>query len=858
MHSRFSALSSTLLLIIVICNLYPLTVSAIEECASNLAFGSFVQCSLDSAGEVDVFSFNAVANDKALVQVSRVSGTLNPEIEVYAPNNSRVCKTFGNNLARHFDCLLPFTGTYTLRVFDAYDQRDLGEYQLYLQRSRNPGNAVHMSYGETKLGAITRPREMAAYTFDATANDQAFVRITRTSGMLDPEFFAFDPNGNLWCRNWGSVTADSGLCNVPYTGKYTVVLFEALEQADTGDFSIYVQRVNDPGNTPVIVFGETLSGRISAGGERDTFKFNAKANDRITVKMTRVTGVIAPEIFLYGPTGQLVCRTFGNQIAEMACTLPADGIYAILAFEAYGRYNTGDYTMHLACVSGGCNENVVLDTGFRPNPHGYGFVNPSLPGILRPEDMREVFEDRVACVPFTNCVLWPTIEFYRNKINASLSSGACVGMAATSLRFFRYNTELPQPSTFSSGVVHAYDLKAAQLNDDLKRHIAVYYARQQFQPVFRYRQFRGFKSVNDIVNELRAAIEGNDPPILLLEGDLAHAVTPYIMRRTSATTWEVQVYDNNAPNESRTILLDTANNTWGSDISSPVNYNSSTHNLSVVPISAFKSKSTCAFCLNPLASIQNTIAQMPALGQVWATGNARLLLTDSQGRKIGYENGRFVNTIPNAFDMPVFGGRASESEPIYHVPLTETYTIMVQGNLQSSSSAFSVAQFGENYAVEVTGAQAQSAAGNQLVFAANGSEISYQPSAAATVDVAFARNGTSDGYMLEIAGLDIGANKRISSVHALTQRRVTIDNAQNGTNNYGFSVSHVSSTAPREFTYTNIAVSAGDTHYIDYDAWSNGSGLPRLLIDVGSDGSIDQQIVLRQQQNTIYLPLLRR
>ena len=76
-------------------------------------------------------------------------------IRLYAPNGTEIATATGGYFTATTKTL-PLNGTYTLLAGD-YDGNNLGTYDLYLQRTNNPGRAEPIAFGETKTGSITKP-----------------------------------------------------------------------------------------------------------------------------------------------------------------------------------------------------------------------------------------------------------------------------------------------------------------------------------------------------------------------------------------------------------------------------------------------------------------------------------------------------------------------------------------------------------------------------------------------------------------------------------------------------------------------------------------------------------------------------
>jgi len=136
-------------------------------CPPTIDFGQTIQCSIDASAGNGTYTFSASANDKVLVRVSTTSGGIWPEVRIYGPDETKLCEAYNSTSAEISSCTLPTTGTYTVLVHDHFGT-NTGNYNLYLQRLNNPGNATPINFGQTLPGSII-PAEVDAFTFSGSA-----------------------------------------------------------------------------------------------------------------------------------------------------------------------------------------------------------------------------------------------------------------------------------------------------------------------------------------------------------------------------------------------------------------------------------------------------------------------------------------------------------------------------------------------------------------------------------------------------------------------------------------------------------------------------------------------------------------
>ena len=234
--------------------------------------------------------------------------------------------------------------------------------------------------------------------------------------------------------------------------------------------------------------------------------------------------------------------------------------------------------------------------------------------------------------------------------------------------------------------------------------------------------------------------------------------------------------------------------------------------------------------------------------------------TDSQVRQIGYIGNQFVNDIPRAIGSVIPGGLGIPVEPIYYLPITDTYTILLDGQTITETNTVDVTQFGPGYAVSVDGIPLTQPTQDQFSFSPDGTQLSYAVNSTKQVTLTIATDTLNESYQFQLGATDIGTGQVVSMTVDADTDQLLFNNAQAGGGQYDLEIKRVSVAGENIFVHGNITIAATDTHYLDYGSW-NGTGSITLYIDHGSDGTIDETIVLENQivsESTLYLPLLQR
>ncbi len=104
-------------------------------------------------------------------------------------------------------------------------------------------------------------------------------------------------------------------------------------------------------------------------------------------------------------------------------------------------------------------------------------------------------------------------------------------------------------------------------------------------------------------------------------------------------------------------------------------------------------------------------------------GDGSLLITDDQGKRLGYANGRLVDEIQGA----VFAADKSDVEdddPSYYVPIGHALKVALNGSDAKDSSS-DVVLVGPGYTLGVEGVALAKGQSDEIAFSKDWSEIRY-------------------------------------------------------------------------------------------------------------------------------------
>jgi len=498
----------------------------------------------------------------------------------------------------------------------------------------------------------------------------------------------------------------------------------------------------------------------------------------------------------------------------------------------------------------------LYDIGFRPNPNGYSFDNYG--GIngadYTIQDMWRMFGvDAVCWTVGSVCYRRPGARKFLLNVHEVMKKGHCDGMATTSLRIFQGKDVLdgqaaPYGLNENSGI--QVNWQGESFETTLRRNIAFFFTEQLTNPVKFYKNVVRRQLPSEIKDQLSAILaDGRNPATLFInQADKGHTVTPYAISDEGNGIYYIWVYDNNKHDDSsRYVVIDTINETWS--YRSTYYGNADTHSLGFVPISVYAERPKCSWCIFQ--------GDEDPESEIWFQGSGHVLITNSQNQRLGYTAEGFVSEIPGAYESVIDGGLGIELEPIYTLPLTDTYTIALNGLPDKEAGESSLTQFGPGYAVWLDDLWMDSGTADTLTIANDGTAVTYQPSQVQEATLGLALDIDQASYLLEIRQADFLADESRTLAADTAGGKLVIDGSSAAAGLYNLVIQRTSSSGWQPFYHRDIPLAAGEIHYANYNEW-DGTGTLTLDVDWDGDGTPDETLYLENQMTTIFLPAIVR
>ncbi len=498
----------------------------------------------------------------------------------------------------------------------------------------------------------------------------------------------------------------------------------------------------------------------------------------------------------------------------------------------------------------------LFDSGFRPEIDGFGFANyGNERGTvnLTPVEMRRLFGDRVcASLKDGKCTLKPAARQWMEEANSAMDGGHCEGMAVLSQLFYYNQIE---PGQFGSARVN--DLPSN--NKALQREIAYWWVTQSTDPGSR---IKVDESPREVVNTLLEAIRlgANAPEWWVLgiyqpDGSGGHAITPIGLENKGNGKYDILVYDNNWPDETRRLHIDTVANTWSYQASTNPDEaealyegDDSTDTLEVVAITPRLREQECTFCKGRGGTIggsRNLAA--PEVYEIYLDGSADLLITDENGKNVGYLDGKLVNEIDDAeIDTFRFGMDpwASDYEPVYRIPAGTAFAISVLGSKVTEPVTATVSVIGPGFFIDIEDIWIEPDEVDIVAIASaeNFHGLVYQTDYIETPIVSIGVEKEDVAYAFIVQGTEVtGAEDTLNVGVNLDTGEFVLDSDQNtDPGKYDVYALRIDNEDFSAFGTSDLLLDPNTSIYLQYQSWlANGQPM-QAEIDRGNDGEIDE------------------
>ncbi len=486
------------------------------------------------------------------------------------------------------------------------------------------------------------------------------------------------------------------------------------------------------------------------------------------------------------------------------------------------------------------------DIGFRPSPHGFSFENYGEDTEnLTAAELQRMFGDQV-CSSMRNgeCILTPPARQWMEEMNDDMSGGHCEGMAALSL--LMYTGEVP-PQLFGGDTASELDLD----NTELQREIAYWWATQATSPTVD-RLITGSPSdILDVLLQMDAHQETYTIGIYQPDGSDGHAITPFAVEDQGGGVYHVLVYDNNLPGETRILTIDRTANTWSyeasinpSEESELYEGDAETQTLDLTPTSPRQLIQQCPFCdEDENAHLTHGLAaQPPTYNYIFMDGEGHVLISDGDGRRLGYSNGKLYQEIPGAKAVSIKTGPGDDlTDPIYWLPQGMEIFATLDGSALSQESSSDLVLIGPGYSFGIEDISLEPGQVDEAYFSPNDGFLSYTTERSESPNIVIGIEEATADFYFEIQGMDL-ENGGEFNILLNVQDGDLIINAEKLTNVGSFTLylSRYDEDSEQIFYADDLELAAGSIVYIYYGEWTTDGSQLFIGVDLDGDDEIDE------------------
>ncbi|MFY9331822.1 MAG: hypothetical protein WAO41_09130 [Candidatus Nanopelagicales bacterium] len=500
---------------------------------------------------------------------------------------------------------------------------------------------------------------------------------------------------------------------------------------------------------------------------------------------------------------------------------------------------------------------IVADSGFRSYPNGFPYANyggsltenalffgtPDGPAQgATSQMMRNLYGDGV-CVttsgtaPGGPCDLTPSAEYLAQYATQAAAGGHCYGFAAVAAGVF-------------SGLLDPADVAAqtlpsqSQLTEVTQELFLRNWAAQFTVDNSALASLTPSQVVQTLREELSAGVQ---PYVLSIFGDVdgnpeGHAITPIAVHDRGDGLYDIAVYDNNFPNKTRAVHVDTVANTWAYEMfTNPegqptiISGDAQTLSLNITPIDKILPTQPCPVCVGGADGNLVFVDPIPV-----TAGSLQYQLVETD----------LSTPLPTAdyATLPPFTpiNKELQPQPAFDVAPRSGFGFVVDSSTLAEPIALSLSDVSANGVKDVYQPNFPAGAVAAAVFDDGGAftfgaDVPTKP----RMDRALSENARH--YALVVYGGE--------SVAADNSRYIVMDR-ENGRALFGDSDALGGSmtvtatlergSADRKFRATQVSYPAGGNLVLLYGDWKRTNQRPQLWIDNDGDGTLDTQVKMRK------------
>lgn len=533
---------------------------------------------------------------------------------------------------------------------------------------------------------------------------------------------------------------------------------------------------------------------------------------------------------------------------------------------------------------------IVASIGFDPKINGFGFrnfgENLDYEEDLTADDLIRMFGAENVCIEGStarDCVLYETAERWMEEAIEKMNGGHCDGFSVASLRMFvgRPFKGRKKPADFQRGAVNLFDLQKNQITSN---YVSFYQTLTFLKETYTFRAPTFQKKPSEILAMIGEAMETKKDyytlEVWMLENGKytrGHAVVPMAIEDMGDDVYRIHVYDNNYPGQTKYVTINAKTQTWryhtaNNPAETARDYvgSAATRTLGLKRLSdRSRARYECPFCdedeeeetdddeafmngnlpgsfMMKASFAPKKMQSEPETINISLTGEADLLITDGNGKRIGYDAAKkaTVNEIPGAIQNLIAGDGDEDNAPEYVLPVNaaskKPYKITVGGT--DSEETDDVQIVGSGFVAGFSDISIDKGETLNMTVSADGRELSFTASADGETPSIYIT--TDDGadkpsYEFEIGGIAMTAGKTLSVRLDPDKGLIYFKDDDGDADKYDVKVSRTNPNGKvDEFDEFDMDIGKDNSYVLNFGAW-DGKGTMCAKDDDDKDGSFE-------------------
>lgn len=533
---------------------------------------------------------------------------------------------------------------------------------------------------------------------------------------------------------------------------------------------------------------------------------------------------------------------------------------------------------------------IIASIGFDPKVHGFGFrnfgKNPDFDEDLTEDDLIRIFGAENVCIEgstASDCVLYETADRWIEETIEKMNGGHCDGFSVSSLRMFlgRPFKGRKNPAAFQQGAVNLFDLRKTQLTSN---YVSFYQTLTFLKETWLWRTPTFKKKPSEIMEMIADSME-TKKELYTLEvwmkenGKLTrgHSILPIAVEEMEQEgIFRIHVYDNNFPGQTKYVTINENNETWRyhtannpAETSRDYVGSATTNTLALKRLSdRARARYECTFCdedeaedgyeafnsasvptfMNALFVAAERRRQAVENMTVTSSGDVDLLITDPNGRRIGYDpiKKATLNEVQGGAENVIPGNGEADNAPEYLLPINPAnkrpYKLSVGGT--DSEELADIQIYGPGFVVGFDEVSVDKGESLNMTFSQDGRELSFTASAdgeTPALYIATDSGANKPSYEFEIGGITLKAGKTISLKLDPDKGLIYFKDDDGDEDKYDVVISRTSPNGKVEvFEEYDMDVGDDNSYVLNFGAW-DGKGKMCVKDDEDEDGNYDEE-----------------